>query len=48
VPFAIDGDIRERLLDGVSDVGVTLRKLEKIEEFESHHAPLVVPTVLLP
>jgi 3-isopropylmalate/(R)-2-methylmalate dehydratase small subunit len=48
VPFAIDGDIRERLLDGVSDVGVTLRKLDKIEEFESRHAPLAVPTVLLP
>ena len=47
-PFTIDGDIRERLLDGISDVGATLRKLDKIEEFEADHAQLAVPTVSLP
>ena len=47
-PFTIDSDIRERLLDGISDMGVTLRKLEKIDEFEARHPPLAVPTVCLP
>jgi 3-isopropylmalate/(R)-2-methylmalate dehydratase small subunit len=35
VPFAIDDYTAWRLLEGLDDIGLTLRKLDKIEEFEA-------------
>jgi 3-isopropylmalate/(R)-2-methylmalate dehydratase small subunit len=45
--FEIEDDIRRRLLDGVDDVGLTLRRLESIEAFEARHPPLSTTTVEL-
>ena len=36
VPFQIDDYIRWRLLEGLDDIGLTLRDEESIAEFESH------------
>jgi 3-isopropylmalate/(R)-2-methylmalate dehydratase small subunit len=35
VPFAIDDYTAWRLLEGLDDIGLTLRKLDKIEEYEA-------------
>jgi 3-isopropylmalate/(R)-2-methylmalate dehydratase small subunit len=34
VPFEIDADIRERLLQGLDDVALTLERVEEIERYE--------------
>ena len=36
VPFDIDDYTRWRLLEGLDDIGLTLRDEESIAEFESH------------
>jgi len=35
VPFEIDGEIRHRLLEGLDDVGITLRHEQQIADFEA-------------
>jgi 3-isopropylmalate/(R)-2-methylmalate dehydratase small subunit len=35
VPFEIDGEIRRRLLEGLDDVGITLRHEQQIADFEA-------------
>ena len=35
VPFAIDDYTAWRLLEGLDDIGLTLRKLSEIEAFEA-------------
>jgi 3-isopropylmalate/(R)-2-methylmalate dehydratase small subunit len=35
-PFTLDPDARDRLLQGLDDIGVTLRHVTDIDEFESH------------
>ena len=35
VPFNIDDYTAWRLLEGLDDIGLTLRKLDQIEEYES-------------
>ncbi|MBC7441618.1 MAG: 3-isopropylmalate dehydratase small subunit [Ramlibacter sp.] len=39
VPFEIDDYTRWRLLEGLDDIGLTLRDEARIEEFESHREP---------
>jgi 3-isopropylmalate/(R)-2-methylmalate dehydratase small subunit len=34
VPFEIDADIRERLLEGLDDIALTLARMEEIETYE--------------
>jgi 3-isopropylmalate/(R)-2-methylmalate dehydratase small subunit len=45
VPFTIDDYTAWRLLEGLDDIGLTLRKLEKIEAFEATR-PERLPTTL--
>jgi 3-isopropylmalate/(R)-2-methylmalate dehydratase small subunit len=37
-PFALDDDARERLLNGLDDIGVTLQYVGDIDAFEGHRA----------
>ncbi|MBI5161145.1 MAG: 3-isopropylmalate dehydratase small subunit [Micrococcales bacterium] len=39
VPFEIDDYTRWRLLEGLDDIGLTLRQEERITEFEAHREP---------
>jgi 3-isopropylmalate/(R)-2-methylmalate dehydratase small subunit len=46
VPFNIDDYTAWRLLEGLDDIGLTLRKVDAIEEFEAHRPswkPLTLP-----
>ncbi|MGH9250780.1 MAG: 3-isopropylmalate dehydratase small subunit [Acidimicrobiales bacterium] len=46
-PFEVDDYTRWRLLEGLDDIGLTLRHVEKIEQFEASrpsHLPRTVPT----
>jgi 3-isopropylmalate/(R)-2-methylmalate dehydratase small subunit len=36
LPFTIDDYTAWRLLEGLDDIGLTLRKQDEIEEFEKH------------
>jgi 3-isopropylmalate/(R)-2-methylmalate dehydratase small subunit len=45
VPFTIDGYTAWRLLEGLDDIGLTLRKLHQIETFEAGRADYL-PTTL--
>jgi 3-isopropylmalate/(R)-2-methylmalate dehydratase small subunit len=38
VPFAIDDYTRWRLMEGLDDIGLTLRNVDRIDEFESNRA----------
>jgi 3-isopropylmalate/(R)-2-methylmalate dehydratase small subunit len=47
LPFKIDDYTAWRLLEGLDDIGLTLRKLEKIESYESNRPewkPHTLPT----
>jgi 3-isopropylmalate/(R)-2-methylmalate dehydratase small subunit len=37
VPFEINGEIRERLLNGLDDISLTLEHEQEIERFERKH-----------
>jgi 3-isopropylmalate/(R)-2-methylmalate dehydratase small subunit len=37
-PFSLDDDARERLLQGLDDIGVTLQHVSEIDEFERHRS----------
>jgi 3-isopropylmalate/(R)-2-methylmalate dehydratase small subunit len=45
VPFKIDDYTAWRLLEGLDDIGLTLRKQAEIEDFERHR-PSFKPTTL--
>jgi 3-isopropylmalate/(R)-2-methylmalate dehydratase small subunit len=45
VPFTIDDYTAWRLLEGLDDIGLTLRKLDQIEAFEATR-PERLPTTL--
>jgi 3-isopropylmalate/(R)-2-methylmalate dehydratase small subunit len=36
VPFPLDDSTRERFLEGLDDIGITLRHGDEIDAFESH------------
>ena len=47
LPFKIDDYTAWRLLEGLDDIGLTLRKLDKIESYESNRPewkPRTLPT----
>ncbi|HEY2206905.1 MAG TPA: 3-isopropylmalate dehydratase small subunit [Pseudonocardia sp.] len=46
VPFEIDDYIRWRLLEGLDDIGLTLRSVDAIDRFEAERSPLLPHTVL--
>lgn len=51
VPFAIDDYTRWRLLEGLDDIGLTLRQVEAISEFEKSRPswnPVTLPAVVAP
>ena len=48
VPFTIDDYTAWRLLEGLDDIGLTLRKLDKIEEFEANRPEWKPTTVTSP
>jgi 3-isopropylmalate/(R)-2-methylmalate dehydratase small subunit len=39
VPFAIDHEIRHRLLGGLDDIALTLQQAVAIDAFEAEHEP---------
>ena len=44
-PFALDDFTRHRLLEGLDDIGLTLRQAGAIDAYESHRAPWLPTTV---
>ena len=49
LPFEIDDYTRWRLIEGLDDIGLTLRHVDDVDEFESHRAawkPRTVPTTV--
>jgi 3-isopropylmalate/(R)-2-methylmalate dehydratase small subunit len=45
-PFEFDAFARECLLDGLDDIGLTLRRQDAIDGYESEHSPRVDTTAL--
>ena len=45
VPFEVDDYTRWRLLEGLDDIGLTLRHVDLVGDFESHR-PNWLPTTL--
>ena len=43
LPFTIDDYTAWRLLEGLDDIGLTLRKLDEIESYEAQSAGLETP-----
>jgi len=39
--FDIDPALKEKLIHGLDDIGITLKELEKIEDFEKKHNPQI-------
>ena len=39
VPFEIDPDVKERLLEGLDEIALTLQHSDEIEAFEAHRMP---------
>jgi 3-isopropylmalate/(R)-2-methylmalate dehydratase small subunit len=49
LPFEIDDYTRWRLMEGLDDIGLTLRHVDAVDEFESHRPswkPRTVPTTV--
>jgi len=46
VPFELDPERRRRLLEGLDDIGVTLRSADRIDAYEAAAPPLPVTTAL--
>ncbi|MEI6448237.1 MAG: 3-isopropylmalate dehydratase small subunit [Actinomycetes bacterium] len=46
-PFEIDAEIRERLLGGLDDIGVTLTQVDSISSYEQEREGNFVPTTQL-
>jgi 3-isopropylmalate/(R)-2-methylmalate dehydratase small subunit len=44
IPFEIDPFARECILEGLDDVGLTLRRADEISAYEATHAPRVQTT----
>ena len=47
VAFEIDEEVKHRLLNGLDDIGITLRDEQRITEFEGSHRILGRPTTAL-
>ena len=46
VPFGLDPEIRHRLLEGLDDIALTLKRDDEISAYESRAAPVPVTTAL--
>jgi len=46
VPFALDDEVRHRLLEGLDDIALTLQQDEAISAYEARAAPVPVTTDL--
>ena len=46
IPFELDAHARECILEGLDDVGLTLRREDEIAAYEAAHAPRVPTTAL--
>jgi 3-isopropylmalate/(R)-2-methylmalate dehydratase small subunit len=44
-PFEIDDYTRWRLMEGLDDIGLTLRNVDAVDEFETHR-PAFLPATL--
>jgi 3-isopropylmalate/(R)-2-methylmalate dehydratase small subunit len=44
IPFEVDSFARESILDGLDDIGLTLRRDDEISAYEAAHAPRVQTT----